>query len=118
MTVDGYSVLLVCLFERVRTNPMRALLIAGMFVFTSTHAPLQCASRRLPETEREESPGEALWRLSERFSAQGNLEARNTTLRFLIERYPSSRFAHRAREALTPPDQETHVDVTRDTAPR
>jgi hypothetical protein len=63
-------------------------------------APLQCPSRAAPELAREETPGEALWMLSERFGAAGDVRARDATLRYLVERYPSSRFAERARLAL------------------
>lgn len=62
-------------------------------------APLQCPSRAPPELAREESPAEALWGLAERFGA-GDPRAREATLRYLVERYPSSRFAERARLAL------------------
>ncbi len=63
-------------------------------------APVQCPSRPPPDLAREETPGEALWALSERFEAQANPEARRATLCFLTARYPSSRFAPRARDAL------------------
>jgi len=63
-------------------------------------APVQCPSRPPPDLAREETPGEALWALSERFEAQGNPTARRDTLCFLTTRYPSSRFAPRARQAL------------------
>ncbi|MEZ4405742.1 MAG: hypothetical protein R3A52_04485 [Polyangiales bacterium] len=58
-------------------------------------APLQCPSRRPPDLAREETPGEALWAL-ERFAAAGDVASQRETLRFLVERYPSSRFAPRA----------------------
>lgn len=64
-------------------------------------APLQCPSPRRPENAREESPGEALWALAERFAAEGDGAARRATLSFLVERYPASRFAMRARDALS-----------------
>ncbi len=65
-------------------------------------APLQCPSRAQPELAREESPADALWQLSERFAAQGNTAARDETLRYLIDRFPTSRQAERARLALAP----------------
>jgi hypothetical protein len=74
-------------------------LVAALVLIPSL-APLQCPSQRQPELAREESPAEALWQLSERFAIQGDGAARTSTLRFLIERYPSSRFAERARLAL------------------
>ena len=57
----------------------------------------------------EDSPPSALWDLAERFRQAGDAEARRDTLRFLVERYPSSRYAHRAERALErsdgPPDE-------------
>lgn len=63
-------------------------------------APLQCPARRPTELRHEEGPEEALWLLAERFGAEGAQESRTRTLRFLIERYPTSRYAERARLAL------------------
>ena len=37
---------------------------------------------------------------AERFAAEGESSARTITLRQLVEQYPSSRYAERAREAL------------------
>jgi TolA-binding protein len=63
-------------------------------------APLQCPSRQTASSAREESPPEALWDLAERFAAQGDPRAARATLSYLNERYPSSRYAERARLAL------------------
>jgi hypothetical protein len=73
--------------------------IVGFAVFASL-APLQCPSTPRPERAREETPAEALWQLSERFGQQGDPGAQRATLTFLVERYPASRFAERARAAL------------------
>jgi hypothetical protein len=67
-------------------------------------APLQCPSREVPTLAREESPAEALWQLAERFDGAHDTPARRATLSFLIERYPASRYAERARVALTSGD--------------
>jgi TolA-binding protein len=75
----------------IRGAAMLALLAA---------APLQCPSRRTAESAREESPPEALWELAERFAAQGDPRAARATWSYLAERYPSSRYAQRARLAL------------------
>ena len=48
----------------------------------------------------EGSPAQALYELSERFEADGDEAARVRTLEHLMERYPSSRFAERARVVL------------------
>ncbi|MFO0601760.1 MAG: hypothetical protein U0324_01240 [Polyangiales bacterium] len=78
---------------------MRA--VAGLLCLASL-APLQCPSTPPPERAREESPAEALWLLAERFGQQGDAGGRRATLAFLVERYPASRFAERARLALGP----------------
>lgn len=63
-------------------------------------APIQCGSPPRERPELEDSPAEALWVLSERFAAEGDEAARQRTLEHLIERYPASRFAERARVVL------------------
>ena len=63
-------------------------------------APIQCGSGPHEHPEYEDSPAEALWDLSERFEADGDDAGRTRTLEYLIERYPSSRFAERARVTL------------------
>ena len=75
-----------------------ALVLAPMLL-----APLQCGSPSGEEPGLEDDPPEALWELSERFESSGDEEARVHTLEYLIERYPSSRFAERARIALGRP---------------
>jgi len=67
-------------------------------------APLQCQRARPASQEREETPPEALWMLAERFRQGGDVQARRRTLEFLVERYPSSRFAERARIMLVDGD--------------
>lgn len=69
-----------------------ALLLAASF-----SAPIQCGSKVRPEHRMEDEPGEALYKLAERFAAQGDKKARVETLRFIVERYPTSRFAQAAR---------------------
>jgi hypothetical protein len=64
------------------------------------NAPFQCASDPDPNKAREESPGEALYGLSLQFEKQGNAQGREDTLRYLVARYPKSRFAGMAREDL------------------
>ncbi len=77
---------------------MRTLALAGLIALV--HAPLQCPSPQHPASAREESPPEALWVLANQFGVENNPDARARTLRFLIDRYPSSRYAERARIAL------------------
>jgi len=72
------------------------VLLLGIF---SRHAPYQCG--RSPEaTVREETPGEALYHVAERLRKDGDEQGYKTTLRYLVERYPSSRFAVAARADL------------------
>jgi hypothetical protein len=60
-------------------------------------APMQCAHKPDPDLRREESPDDALWDLAKTFRAQGNEAAARETLKFLAQRYPSSRHAEAAR---------------------
>ena len=63
-------------------------------------APFQCAGDPDPDKAREESPGEALYKLAEKFKTEGDERARRRTLKYLVERSPSSRFAKMAEEDL------------------
>jgi hypothetical protein len=63
-------------------------------------APLQCSKGPDPDLRREETPPEALYSLATRFKAKGDERAWHDTLTFLLDRYPSSRFAMRARDEL------------------
>jgi hypothetical protein len=76
---------------------MRALFLGACL--SLGFAPLQCGSGD-PEDVPSETPPEALYHLSEHFQKQGDEKARVETLEFLIERYPNSRFAVRARNEL------------------
>ena len=76
---------------------MRAFLLAACL--SLGFAPLQCGSGD-PEDLPSETPPEALYQLSEHFRRQGNEKARVETLEYLIDRYPNSRFAVRARNEL------------------
>ncbi len=78
---------------------MTVRLLAAVLLVVAL-APFQC--RREPDQalRREDTPGDALWDLSEDFRGKGNAPAADATLRFLIEKYPSSRYAPAARERL------------------
>jgi outer membrane protein assembly factor BamD (BamD/ComL family) len=69
-----------------------AVLLAG--------APLQCGHTPEAELQEDETPGDALWKLARQFHDRHDAEAERTTLRYLVERYPASRWAGQAREAL------------------
>jgi outer membrane protein assembly factor BamD (BamD/ComL family) len=62
------------------------LLAAASVAFA---APLQCARKTGPEMRTEDDPAEVLYGLAE-------------TLRYLVSRYPESRFAQAARLDLGP----------------
>ena len=73
-----------------------ALLLSGFL----TLAPLQCASAPDPDRRLEDSPEEALLGLADRMRDAGDEAGRRRTLEYLVERYPSSREAARARLEL------------------
>ena len=72
-----------------------ALLALGVML----SAPYQCGTEP-NERPRQDSAPKALWMLAERFASENNGSARQTTLRQLIENYPTSRYAERARQEL------------------
>jgi hypothetical protein len=76
----------------------RLVLMVALLI--SQLAPFQCGSTRDPNLRREDTAGDGLWELAERFRAEKNEAARRDTLKFLVERYPSSRHAPFAREEL------------------
>ncbi|HVU02160.1 MAG TPA: hypothetical protein VHE30_10420 [Polyangiaceae bacterium] len=75
---------------------LSAILLLAAF----SQAPLQCSHEEDPALRKYETPPEALYDLAERFKAKGETAAHRDTLRYLVERYPSSRFAVRAKEEL------------------
>lgn len=68
-----------------------------------SQAPLQCSHDPEPDVRKYETPPEALYALATRFKEKGNQSAYRGTLEYLIERYPSSRFAMRAKDELGAP---------------
>ncbi|KYF91822.1 hypothetical protein BE17_42010 [Sorangium cellulosum] len=78
----------------------RAALGPLVLLAAVARAPYQCASEVDPDRRIYEDPSEALYDLAERFKARGDRGAHADTLRFLVERYPSSRFAEMARRDL------------------
>lgn len=79
---------------------LRPILPALALVAGLAFAPLQCQSEPDPAKAREETPAEALYGLANDFHAKGDERARGETLRYLLQRYPTSRFAVMAREDL------------------
>jgi outer membrane protein assembly factor BamD (BamD/ComL family) len=63
-------------------------------------APFQCGHERDPSLRWDETPGDALWQLAQRFREAHDESAARQTLEYLVERYPSSRWAPAARDEL------------------
>jgi hypothetical protein len=63
-------------------------------------APLQCPHDTDPAHCWDDAPGDGLWDLAQRFRVDHDDAAAKRTLEFLVERYPSSRYAPAAREEL------------------
>lgn len=76
-------------------NGIRVL--GPLLLAAALSAPIQCGSKPRPEHRLEEEPAEALYKLADRFAAAGDQKARAETLRFIVERYPTSRFAQAAK---------------------
>jgi outer membrane protein assembly factor BamD (BamD/ComL family) len=64
-------------------------------------APLQCAHEPDPALRHEDTPGDALWQLAQSFHEGHDEAAAKRTLEYLVERYPSSRWAEAARDELS-----------------
>lgn len=77
---------------------MKSLTLALALTLTSI-APFQCGKPDMNKRVEDSAP-QALWKLSERFREAGDDEARRLTLETLVEEYPSSRQAERAKLAL------------------
>jgi hypothetical protein len=73
---------------------------AFFFMGAMLYAPYQCG--KAPERSvREETPGEALYGLAQKMKADGDEQGYRTTLRYIVARYPSSRYAAAARMGLS-----------------
>jgi hypothetical protein len=88
-----------------------AAVMMSIFSVTSGAVPLQCGGGGdpAPELQREDSPGDALWNLAEKFRGEHNDAAAKETLRYLVAQYPSNRHAGPAKDLLVqmgdvPPD--------------
>lgn len=88
----------------------RAVLGSLAVLAAVAQAPFQCASEVDPNRRLYEDPGEALYGLAGQFKASGDQRAYVSTLRYLAERYPASRFAHMAREDLAALGEAKPVD--------
>jgi outer membrane protein assembly factor BamD (BamD/ComL family) len=80
---------------------MGALRLSSVALFLAlSTAPYQCAREPDPKRRTEEDPAEVIYNLAERFKADGKTEARAATLKYLVERFPTSRFTKAARAEL------------------
>jgi hypothetical protein len=76
---------------------LRAALAAAVLLST---APIQCGHTPDAELREDETPGDALWALAQRFKAGGDTAGERRTLEYLVERYPASRWIGPAKEEL------------------
>jgi hypothetical protein len=81
---------------------LRAALVAAvaLALVSSASAPLQCGHTPEAELQEDETPGDALWQLAQKFRERHDVEAERTTLKDLVERYPASRWVGPAKEEL------------------
>ena len=63
-------------------------------------APMQCKHDPDPNNRLEDTAGDALWGLSQKFEAEHDPAAQEKTLRYLVEKYPSNRHVPEARAKL------------------
>ncbi len=68
--------------------------------FLGAQAPMQCSRTPDPTLRHEETAGDALYELAQRFRQEGNNAGAKRTLEYLVERYPSSRHHASAEEEL------------------
>ncbi len=76
------------------------LLAAAALAGAMSLAPMQCKHDPDPNNRLEDTAGDALWDLAAKFEAEHNDVSAKETLRYLVDRYPSSRHAPAARAKL------------------
>ncbi|MEO8796909.1 MAG: hypothetical protein ABI551_03415 [Polyangiaceae bacterium] len=62
---------------------------------------MQCAHDPDPNLRSEDTAGDALWSMGQRFEAEHEEKAARETYAYLVDQYPSSRHAEAARAAIT-----------------
>jgi hypothetical protein len=77
------------------------ILRAGLAAVALAAAPLQCGHTPEAELREDETPGDALWQLALQFHEAHDAGAEMTTLKYLVDRYPASRWVSPARDELT-----------------
>lgn len=83
---------------------MKGVLLLGAALVLGGAAPVQCGEPEPVHYARRDEPAEVVWRLGLRLRERGHAAAALDTFRFLVERYPSSRWAARARAELESAD--------------
>lgn len=78
----------------------RISIVPLLMLASAATAPYQCASKSGPERRLEVEPAEALYDLAEKFKAEGNTKAQAETLRYIVDKFPASRFAVAAKQEL------------------
>ena len=71
-----------------------------LLVFLQLGAPMQCQHDPDPNNRMEDTAGDALWGLAQKFEGEHNDVAARDTLRYLVETYPANRHAPAARAKL------------------
>jgi len=79
---------------------LRAAMALGLGTGLLATAPMQCGHTPDAELREDETPGDALWQLAQRFQAAHDTAGEKRTLEYLVERYPASRWASPARDEL------------------
>jgi hypothetical protein len=76
------------------------LAMAGLVAGATSIAPLQCAHDPDPSLRREDTAGDALWALSQKFEAERDAAAEKETLQYLVDMYPTNRHVGDAKEKI------------------
>ncbi len=79
------------------TRAVLAVAIAGL---VSANAPMQCGRSHSGDDRMEDTAGDALWDLASACKKENDTSCENRALRFLVERYPSSRHTEEAKQRL------------------
>jgi hypothetical protein len=67
------------------------LAVAGLVAGAASIAPLQCAHDPDPTLRREDTAGDALWALSQKFETEHDTTSAKETLQYLVDTYPTNR---------------------------
>jgi hypothetical protein len=76
------------------------VLRAAAAVAMMSLAPIQCGHTPDAELREDETPGDALWALAQRFKNAHDTAGERQTLQYLVERYPASRWVGPAKDEL------------------